>query len=42
MNNLDKKLANMDTDELMMFLEEAEKRASELELTVDYYIAEFC
>lgn len=42
MNNMDKKLAEMDTDELMMFLEEAEKRASELELTVDYYIAEFC
>ena len=41
MNNLDKKLANMDTDELMIFLEEAEKRASELEITVDYYLAEF-
>ena len=39
---MDKKLAEMDTDELMMFLEEAEKKASELEVTVDYYIAEFC
>ena len=41
-SNMDKKLAEMDTDELMMFLEEAEKKASELEVTVDYYIAEFC
>jgi len=42
MKNLDKKLANMDTDELMLFLEQAEKEAAKLEITVDYYIAEFC
>jgi len=31
----------MDTDEFIAFVEECEKKAEELEIPVDYYIAEF-
>jgi len=35
------KLYELDVDELENFLEYAEKEAERLEITVDYYIAEF-
>jgi|TARA_B100000029_G_scaffold460120_1_gene490833 hypothetical protein len=34
-------LEELDTDEFEMFLAECEAEASKLEVTVDYYIAEF-
>lgn len=40
-NHMDTKLCNMDPDEFVAFIEECEKKAAELEITVDYYIAEF-
>lgn len=35
------KLQELDVDELENFLEYCEKEATEREITVDYYIAEF-
>ena len=35
------KLYELDIDELENFLEYAEQEAAQLEVTVDYYIAEF-
>ena len=35
------KLYQLEVDELEHFMDECEKKASELEVTVDYYISEF-
>lgn len=37
----DEKLANMDTDELEVFLSFCAEEAEKLNVSIDYYIAEF-
>ena len=37
----DEKLSSMDTDELELFLSECAEKAEELNVGIDYYIAEF-
>ena len=41
MNHMDTKLSGMTPDEFVAFVEDCEKEADRLEITVDYYIAEF-
>jgi len=41
LNHVDTKLSGMTPDEFVTFIENCEKEADRLEITVDYYIAEF-